>query len=115
MAEGTVGRWLKKVGDSFEADEAIVEIETDKVTAELPAPSAGTLVEIVAEEGADVEVGAVVGRITTGAGAPAKNRPSPPKTKPKPKRPRRLPNPAGQRIPVCRWPRRCANWLRKTA
>lgn len=72
VAEGTVGRWLKKVGDSFEADEAIVEIETDKVTAELPAPSAGTLVEIVAEEGADVEVGAVVGRITTGAGAPAK-------------------------------------------
>lgn len=66
VAEGTVGRWLKKVGDSFEADEALVEIETDKVTAELPAPSAGTLVEIVAEEGVDVEVGAVVGRITTG-------------------------------------------------
>lgn len=72
VAEGTVGRWLKKVGDSFEADEALVEIETDKVTAELPAPSAGTLVEIVAEEGVDVEVGAVVGRITTGD-APAKS------------------------------------------
>jgi len=66
VTEGTVGRWLKKVGDSFEADEALVEIETDKVTAELPAPSAGTLVEIIADEGVDVEVGAVVGRITTG-------------------------------------------------
>lgn len=72
VTEGTVGRWLKKVGDSFDADEAIVEIETDKVTAELPAPSAGTLVEIIADEGVDVEVGAVVGRITTGASAPAK-------------------------------------------
>jgi 2-oxoglutarate dehydrogenase E2 component (dihydrolipoamide succinyltransferase) len=66
VAEGTVGRWLKKVGESFEADEALVEIETDKVTAELPAPSAGTLVEILADEGVDVEVGAVVGRIATG-------------------------------------------------
>lgn len=71
VTEGTVGRWLKKVGESFEADEALVEIETDKVTAELPAPSAGTLVEIISDEGVDVEVGAVVGRITAGTGAPA--------------------------------------------
>jgi 2-oxoglutarate dehydrogenase E2 component (dihydrolipoamide succinyltransferase) len=72
VTEGTVGRWLKKVGESFEADEALVEIETDKVTAELPAPSAGTLVEIIADEGIDVEVGAVVGRISSGD-APAKS------------------------------------------
>ncbi len=71
VTEGTVGRWLKQVGDSFEADEALVEIETDKVTAELPAPTAGTLSEIVAGEGVDVEVGAVVGRFIAGAGAPA--------------------------------------------
>ncbi len=71
VTEGTVGRWLKKVGESFAADEALVEIETDKVTAELPAPAAGTLSEIVADEGEDVEVGAVVGRFTTGD-APAK-------------------------------------------
>ena len=71
VTEGTVGRWLKKVGESFNADEPLVEIETDKVTAELPAPSAGTLVEIVADEGVDVEVGAIVGRITTGDGANA--------------------------------------------
>ncbi len=66
VTEGTVGRWLKQVGESFAADEPLVEIETDKVTAELPAPGAGTLIEIIANEGVDVEVGAIVGRITTG-------------------------------------------------
>ena len=76
VTEGTVGRWLKKTGDSFEADEALVEIETDKVTAELPAPSAGKLVEIISDEGVDVEVGAVVGRISAGSGAPSETRPS---------------------------------------
>jgi len=71
VTEGTVGRWLKQVGESFAADEPLVEIETDKVTAELPAPGAGTLIEIIADEGVDVEVGAIVGRITTGDAAPA--------------------------------------------
>ncbi len=71
VTEGTVGRWLKAVGESFAAGDAIVEIETDKVTAELPAPVAGTLTEIVANEGDDVEVGAVVGRIVAGEGASA--------------------------------------------
>lgn len=79
VTEGTVGRWLKQVGESFAADEPLVEIETDKVTAELPAPSAGTLVEIVANEGVDVEVGAIVGRITTGD-APAAAAPAPAET-----------------------------------
>ena len=69
VSEGTVGRWLKQVGESFAADEPLVEIETDKVTAELPAPAAGTLIEIIADEGIDVEVGAIVGRITTGDAA----------------------------------------------
>jgi len=81
VTEGTVGRWLKQVGESFAADEPLVEIETDKVTAELPAPSAGTLIEIVADEGVDVEVGAIVGRIATGdapaAGTPKANTPAP--------------------------------------
>ncbi|MDE0780778.1 MAG: 2-oxoglutarate dehydrogenase complex dihydrolipoyllysine-residue succinyltransferase [Alphaproteobacteria bacterium] len=77
VTEGTVGRWLKQVGESFEADEALVEIETDKVTAELPAPSAGTLVEIISGEGVDVEVGAVVGRISAGASAQAQVSASP--------------------------------------
>lgn len=66
VTEGTVGRWLKQVGESFAADEPLVEIETDKVTTELPAPGAGTLIEIIADEGVDVEVGTIVGRIRTG-------------------------------------------------
>jgi len=82
VIEGTVGRWLKKVGESFAADEALVEIETDKVTAELPAPSAGTLTEIVADEGQDVQVGEIVGRFTTDD-APAKSAEAP-KTESKP-------------------------------
>ncbi|HCP00738.1 MAG TPA: dihydrolipoamide succinyltransferase [Rhodospirillaceae bacterium] len=64
VTEGTVGRWLKQIGESFAADEPLVEIETDKVTAELTAPIAGTLLEIIFDEGVDVEVGAIVGRIT---------------------------------------------------
>ena len=73
VSEGTVGKWLKSVGDAVAADEALVEIETDKVTAELPAPVAGTLSEIIIGEGADVAVGTVVARITPGAGEPAAN------------------------------------------
>ena len=71
VTEGTVGRWLKQVGDAVAADEALVEIETDKVTAELPAPAAGTLSAILAAEGTDVEVGSVVGQIAAGAAATA--------------------------------------------
>jgi 2-oxoglutarate dehydrogenase E2 component (dihydrolipoamide succinyltransferase) len=71
VTEGTVGRWLKQVGDAVAADEALVEIETDKVTAELPAPAAGTLSAILAAEGTDVEVGSVVGQIAAGAAAAA--------------------------------------------
>ena len=71
VTEGTVGRWLKQVGDTVAVDESLVEIETDKVTAELPAPAAGTLSAILAEEGTDVEVGSVVGQITAGAPATA--------------------------------------------
>lgn len=67
VTEGTVGRWMKQIGDAVAADEALVEIETDKVTAELPAPTAGVLSAILVEEGTDVEVGAIVGQITAGA------------------------------------------------
>ncbi len=71
VTEGTVGRWFKQIGDAVAVDEALVEIETDKVTAELPAPAAGTLSAILAEEGTDVEVGTVVGQIAAGATAAA--------------------------------------------
>ena len=63
ITEATVSKWLKKVGESFEADEPLVEIETDKITVEVPAPSAGTLSEIKVQEGKDISIGSVLGII----------------------------------------------------
>ncbi len=60
ITEATVSKWLKKVGDSFEVDEPLVEIETDKITVEIPAPSAGSISEIKVKEGADVNIGGVL-------------------------------------------------------
>jgi len=71
IAEGTVSKWLKRVGDRVERDEPILEISTDKVDAEIPAPQAGVIVEIVAQEGETVEVGSVVAYIDTAATAAA--------------------------------------------
>ncbi len=68
IAEGTVTKWLKKVGDAVKRDEPLFEISTDKVDAEIPAPIAGVLTEILIQPGTTVEVGSVVGRIG-GAGA----------------------------------------------
>ena len=70
IAEGTVSKWLKSVGDTIERDEPILEISTDKVDAEIPAPAAGTLVAIEVQEGETVEVGTVVAFIDTEGGAP---------------------------------------------
>ena len=63
IAEGTVTKWLKKIGDTVKRDEPLFEISTDKVDAEIPAPIAGVLTEILIQSGATVEVGTVVGRI----------------------------------------------------
>ncbi len=71
VTEATIGRWFKKAGDAVAVDEPLVELETDKVTIEVPAPSAGTLSEIVAKDGETVAVGALLGQITEGAGKPA--------------------------------------------
>jgi len=76
IAEGTVSKWLKEVGDSVERDEPILEISTDKVDAEIPSPSTGALVEILVAEGETVEVGTIVAYIdkdgvAAGSGAPA--------------------------------------------
>ncbi|MBI1622133.1 2-oxoglutarate dehydrogenase complex dihydrolipoyllysine-residue succinyltransferase [Aquamicrobium zhengzhouense] len=71
VSEATIGKWFKKVGDSIAADEPLVELETDKVTIEVPAPAAGTLSEITANEGDSVEPGALLGMIAAGAGAAA--------------------------------------------
>ncbi|MEJ2541289.1 MAG: hypothetical protein P8188_15190, partial [Gemmatimonadota bacterium] len=70
IAEGTVSRWLKELGDTVERDEPILEISTDKVDAEIPSPSAGTLVAIEVSEGETVEVGTVVAYIDSDGGAP---------------------------------------------
>src|SRR5215467_9948786 len=67
ITEATVSKWLKRPGDAVAIDEPVTELETDKVTLEVPAPAAGTLSEILAEEGANVPVGAVLGRIAEGA------------------------------------------------
>ena len=77
VTEGTVLDWLKQVGDRVEADEPLVEVSTDKVDAEVPAPASGTLTKILAEPDATVAVGAVLGEIEVGgrrAAAPAADR-----------------------------------------
>ena len=71
IAEGTLSKWLKKVGDEVKRDEPIFEISTDKVDAEIPAPTAGTLVEIFVTEGQTVAVQTLVARIETEKGAAA--------------------------------------------
>ncbi len=71
IAEGTVSRWLKKVGDAVKRDEALFEISTDKVDAEIPSPSAGILVEILTAEGQTVAIQTVVARLETDAAAAA--------------------------------------------
>ncbi|MCB2097785.1 MAG: 2-oxoglutarate dehydrogenase complex dihydrolipoyllysine-residue succinyltransferase [Parvularculaceae bacterium] len=74
VTEATVGKWLKKVGDAVKADEPLVELETDKVSVEVPAPSAGVIASIDAAEGATVEVGGLLGALDASAkaAAPAK-------------------------------------------
>src|SRR6266404_3333328 len=80
VTEATIGRWFKKAGDAVAVDEPLVELETDKVTIEVPAPSAGTLGEITARDGETVAVGALLGQINDGAaGAAAKPAQAPPK------------------------------------
>ena len=71
VTEATIGRWFKKAGDAVAVDEPLVELETDKVTIEVPAPSAGVLGDIIAKDGETVAVGALLGQINEGAGAPA--------------------------------------------
>ncbi|MEK0085711.1 2-oxoglutarate dehydrogenase complex dihydrolipoyllysine-residue succinyltransferase [Benzoatithermus flavus] len=71
VTEATVAKWLKKAGEPVSADEPVVELETDKVSLEVPAPSAGVLSEILVDVGSDVSVGTVIGRIETGGAAAA--------------------------------------------
>ena len=104
VTEATVARWLKQPGEAVEIDEPVVELETDKVTLEVPAPAAGTIGEIRAAEGTNVPVGAVLGTISdgvAGVSAVASPHPNPPPQagegvspeRPPPKNP---PQPAGE-------------------
>ena len=73
VTEATIGKWFKKPGDAVAVDEPLVELETDKVTIEVPAPAAGVLSGIAVKDGETVAVGALLGEIKEGAGAaPAK-------------------------------------------
>ncbi|WP_349363167.1 MAG: 2-oxoglutarate dehydrogenase complex dihydrolipoyllysine-residue succinyltransferase [Roseitalea porphyridii] len=76
VTEATIGQWFKKPGDTVADGETLVELETDKVTLEVPSPGAGTLAEIAANEGDTVEVDALLGTLTEGEGAPAKDAPA---------------------------------------
>ncbi len=77
ISEATVGKWFKQPGDSVAVDEPLVELETDKVTLEVPAPAAGVLSDVAVKAGDTVAVGALLGQITDGAGAaPAKAPPA---------------------------------------
>jgi len=101
IAEGTVVRWLKKVGETVERDEPLLEISTDKVDAEIPSPANGTLTEIIAQEGQTVGVNTVVARIAAqgeaaGASAPAAAAPAPPPPPPPAAPPAPEPKPAPQ-------------------
>ena len=77
VTEGTVTRWLKNIGDAVALDEPLLEISTDKVDTELPSPVAGTLVSIAVGEDGTVQVGGVLGEISTGAAAPSASTPPP--------------------------------------
>ncbi|HEY1362080.1 MAG TPA: biotin/lipoyl-containing protein, partial [Xanthobacteraceae bacterium] len=76
VTEATIGKWFKKPGDPVAVDEPVVELETDKVTIEVPAPAAGVLADIAANDGDTVAVGALLGQIREGAAAPAKPAPA---------------------------------------
>ncbi|HEY8612328.1 MAG TPA: 2-oxoglutarate dehydrogenase complex dihydrolipoyllysine-residue succinyltransferase [Roseomonas sp.] len=88
VSTATVARWLKKVGESVSADEPLVELETDKVTVEVNAPAAGTIESIAADEGAEVEVGGLLGMLGAGTGAPAAKPAAPAPAAPAPAAPK---------------------------
>src|SRR6516164_699398 len=71
VTEATIGKWFKHPGDAVAVDEPLVELETDKVTIEVPAPAAGVLAQIAAKDGETVAVGALLGEIQDGVGAAA--------------------------------------------
>src|SRR5690348_4759088 len=84
IVEGTLTKWLKKPGEKVERDEPLFEISTDKVDTEIPSPAAGTLADVMVQEGQTVSVNAIVARIDDGGGAPASAPAQPAVTAPPP-------------------------------
>src|ERR1700688_2378015 len=82
VTEATIGKWFKQPGEAVAVDEPLVELETDKVTIEVPAPAAGVLSAIAAKDGDTVAVGAVLGQIKEGAGGAKAATAAPPVAKP---------------------------------
>jgi 2-oxoglutarate dehydrogenase E2 component (dihydrolipoamide succinyltransferase) len=92
VTEATIGKWFKQPGEAVAVDEPLVELETDKVTIEVPAPAAGVLADIAAKDGDTVAVGAVLGQIKEGAaGAAAKSAPAAAPSAPTPAPPQSAP------------------------
>ncbi len=85
VSEATIGRWFKKAGDAVKADEPLVELETDKVTLEVNAPSSGVLAEIAAKDGETVDVGALLGQIADSGAAAGEGRSARPPPRPAPR------------------------------
>jgi 2-oxoglutarate dehydrogenase E2 component (dihydrolipoamide succinyltransferase) len=101
VTEATIGRWFKQAGDPVNVDEPLVELETDKVTIEVPAPAAGVLSEILVKDGETVAPGALLGQIKEGAGAPAKPAAAaPPAAKAAPAPPKPAPAPPPKAAPA---------------
>jgi 2-oxoglutarate dehydrogenase E2 component (dihydrolipoamide succinyltransferase) len=104
VTEATIGRWFKHAGDAVAVDEPLVELETDKVTIEVPAPAAGVLSEIMVKDGETVAPGALLGQIKEGAAGAAKAAPAPaaaapPAAKPAPPPPKPAPAPTAAKSP----------------
>jgi 2-oxoglutarate dehydrogenase E2 component (dihydrolipoamide succinyltransferase) len=98
VTEATVAKWMKKAGDAVKKDETLVELETDKVSVEVSAPEAGVLSEIVAPEGTNVQIGAILGRMGGAGAQPAKSEPA--KAPEPPKQAAPAPKPQQQAQPV---------------
>jgi 2-oxoglutarate dehydrogenase E2 component (dihydrolipoamide succinyltransferase) len=104
VTEATIGKWFKKPGEAVAVDEPLVELETDKVTIEVPAPAAGVLADVAAKDGDTVAVGAVLGQIKEGAaatgGAAVKSAPAATPSAPPPSPPQSAPAAAPKPAPV---------------
>jgi 2-oxoglutarate dehydrogenase E2 component (dihydrolipoamide succinyltransferase) len=113
VTEATIGKWFKKPGDAVAVDEPLVELETDKVTIEVPAPAAGVLGDIAAKDGDTVAVGALLGQIKEGVAAVPSAKPegksdqpakAPPQSTPQATTARQQPSPAAAKAPAAEPP-----------